>query len=288
MGVFSEMDAAQRELDETVPFAPETDANAAPAPAAPFDASSSASFEVSDDEDTTDEETDESGGEDAEDGETTADAKPSATKPQEKTAEQKKAEHEAAEAKRKAEWEAKQAEKKAAVEKALQDLLAMSDDDVAGASVKRTGDDLERLTRRNMKICVTEDIQTKCLDNSVFARMVCHPKKSMINCFKYINKKAEDYVKAELEIHGQKAQGGFVEDVPDDLCYLWAEEYFRDADAEVDKDKDDKFVEKTFYGGTSTAKTKKKEPSPKKEPPKPEPKPTTDSSQLNLFGGAAV
>lgn len=202
------------------------------------------------------------------------------------TADEKKADHEAAEAKRKADWDAKQAEKKAALAKALDDLLAMSDDDVMGESVKRTGTDLERLTRRNMKICVTEHVQTVCLDNPVFARNVCHPKKSMINCFKYINKKAEEYVKSELELMGQKAIGTIGEDVPDDLCYKWAEDYFNDSDAEVDKEKDDVFVPKTVSGGTASSRSKKKEPAKKKEPEKPAPKADTDQLQLDMLGSA--
>ncbi|MCL2772668.1 MAG: PcfK-like family protein [Oscillospiraceae bacterium] len=202
----------------------------------------------------------------------------------EDSADKKKAEHEAAEAKRKVEWEAQQAGKKAAVEKALQELLAMSDDDVANKSVKRTGDDLERLTRRNMKMCVTEYIQTLCLDKPVFARLVCHPRKSMINCFKYINEKAKEYVKQELEMQGQKAAGEIVEDVPDDLCYQWAEDYYNDPDAEIDKDKDDKFVPKPYYGGSSSSKSKKKEPAKKTEPPKSALADSAPVEQLSLLG----
>jgi hypothetical protein len=207
----------------------------------------------------------------------------------EDTADKKKAAHEAAEAKRKAEWEAKQAEKKAAFEKALQDLLNMTDDDVIGASVQRTGADLERLTRRNMKMCVTEVIQTKCLEDPAFARMVSHPQKSLMNCFKHIYKKAETFVKQELDMNGEKAMGAFVEDVPDDLCYQWAEEYFNDPDAEVDKDKDDAFVPKPYYGGSSSSKSKKKEPAKKKEPKSTSPAQTSDggTKRMNLFGEGA-
>jgi len=222
-------------------------------------------------------------------GETPAgDDADAAPEPQDTTPDQKKAEHEAAEAKRKAEWDVKQAEKKAALAKALDDLLSMSDDDVMGSSIKRTREDLERLTRRNMKMCVTEHIQTICLDNPAFARLVCHPKKSMINCFKYINKKAEDYVKKELELLGEKASGTVGEDVPDDLCYKWAEDYFNDPDAEIDREKDDQFVPKTYYGGSSSSRSKKKEPAKKKELAKPAAAPavatTPPAEQMDLFG----
>ena len=78
--------------------------------------------------------------------------------------EKRRAEHEAAEAKRKAEWEAKQAEKKRALQEQMDRLAAMSDDEVVSASMQRVSKDVEKLTRRNMKECVSEYIQTLCLD----------------------------------------------------------------------------------------------------------------------------
>ena len=73
--------------------------------------------------------------------------------------EQRRAEHEAAEAKRKAEWEAKQAEKKKALQEQMDRLAAMSDDEVVAASMQRVSGDVEKLTRRNMKECVSEYLQ---------------------------------------------------------------------------------------------------------------------------------
>lgn len=290
MGIFSEKDVEQRVQGEITPFSltGNTDTKIAPASfdddaeqQAEADTAAAALSLLNDGETLPD-------GEDGDEDDAETE-----TAPKEDTADKKKAEHEAAEAKRKAEWEAKQAEKKAAAEKALQELFAMSDDDVMDSSVKRTGNDLERLTRRNMKMCVTEFIQTICLDDPAFARLVCHPSKSLINCFKYINKKAEDFVKAELEMRGEKAAGTVGEDVPDDLCYQWAQEYFRDMNAEVDKDKDDKFVPKPYYGVGSSSKSKKKEPPKPKAKPEPKPaeaaaKPAAPSEQMNLFGGIAV
>ena len=79
--------------------------------------------------------------------------------------------HEAAEAQRKADWEAKQQQKKAALQAELDRLAAMSDDEVMLASMKRVSADTERLTRRNMKDCVSEYIQTKCLEDPAFAQI---------------------------------------------------------------------------------------------------------------------
>lgn len=206
--------------------------------------------------------------------------------PEVKTDDRKKKEHEESEAKRKAEWEKQQAAKKAAEDKLLKETQSMSDSDAAAASVKKLGDDTERLTRRNMKICVTEHIQEICLNNPEFARKAMHPRKSMINCFKYINKKAQEYLKQEMEESGEKAiGGGYGGDVPDDLCYQWAEDYFNDPNAEADKDKDDKFVPKPYYGG-SPAKTNKKE-TPKAKEPVTEKNSKACGEQIDLFGGAA-
>ena len=142
--------------------------------------------------------------------------------------EKRRAEHEAAEAKRKAEWEARQAEKKKAEQEQLERLAAMSDDEVVNASMQRVNADTEKLTRRNMKECVAEFIQTKCLEDIAFARLTMHPRKSMIHCFQYISRKAWDYIQDELKASGiQPGPGsqGYGCDVPDDLCYQWAEDY---------------------------------------------------------------
>ena len=160
----------------------------------------------------------------------------------------KKAEFDAAEAKRKAEWEAKQAQKKLREQQELDRLAAMSDDDVMQASMNRVSQDTERLTRRNMKLCVMEDVQTECLADPAFARLVMNPKKKMVNCFHYINRKAR--------------------------------EYFRDADAKEDAEPEEKFVPKTYNGKAPKAGKGKKD-KPKKATPKPAPK-SADEEQLTF------
>ena len=206
--------------------------------------------------------------------------------------EKRRAEHEAAEAKRKAEWEAKQAEKKRALQEQMDHLAAMSDDEVVSASMQRVSKDVEKLTRRNMKECVSEYIQTLCLDDPAFARLTMHPKKTMIHCFQYISRKAWDYVQDELKANGiQPGQGGqgYGCDIPDDMCYQWAEDYFRDPDAKEDQEQEEKFVPKPYIGKTTgnTSKKKKaeKKPAEKKKPepkPAPEKKPSADG-QMSLL-----
>ena len=165
--------------------------------------------------------------------------------------------HEEAEAKRKAEWEAKQEQKREAEKQALAKLEGMSDDEVLAASVKRVGDDTEKLTRRNMKECVMEHIQTLCLDNPDFARKVLHPRKSMIHCIWYINRKAKEFIEQEMKNNDIKPENGiYGGDVPDDLCYQWAVDYFNDPNAKEDEEKEEKFVAQP-YRSTGASASKK-------------------------------
>ena len=167
--------------------------------------------------------------------------------------------YEQAEAKRKAEWEARQRAKEEAEQAAWENAVAMSDDELMAASMKRVGDDSERLTRRNMKQCVTEYIQTLCLEDVAFARNVMHPRKNMVNCFRYINRRAFEFAKQEMEDNDVKPSAeGYGTDVPDGLCYQWAQEYFKDLNAKEDRGQEEKFVPKPYYGGRSST-TKKAE-----------------------------
>jgi hypothetical protein len=292
MGVFSEMsmDAAAGRKDEVAPFTLEPQdagesaetfgddaiqqAEAQAAPAALEYLKQQGESEQCDDEP-------EDGGDEEEP------AEPALTPAQKKKA------HEEAEAKRKAEWEAKRREKEEADLMAWETAVAVSDEELTSASLGRVGKDAERLTRRNMKICVAEHIQTKCLEDMDFARQTMHPRKNMINCYRYINRMALEFIKKEMADNDEKQPSdGFGGDVPDDLCYQWAEDYFNDLDVKEDKDKDDEFVPKP-YTGPSPSKPKKSAPkkTEKKAPPKAEEKKTeepADGGQMSLLGGIAV
>lgn len=207
--------------------------------------------------------------------------------------------HEAAEAKRKAEWEAKQRKKKEAEQLALAKLEGMSDAEALSASVKRVGDDTEKLTRRNMKECVAEHIQTLCLSDPAFARKVMHPRKSMVHCIWFINRKAREFIEQEMKDNDfPKENGVYGSDVPDDLCYQWAVDYFNDPNAKEDEEKEEKFVPKPYPGKASTtpkksstakAKGKGKTGDAKKAdnaaPPKQKPK-EESGDQISLLGVA--
>lgn len=171
----------------------------------------------------------------------------------------------------------------------------MSDEEVIAASTQRVSTDVEKLTRRNMKECVSEHIQMLCIEDTAFARLTMHPKKNMIRCFQYINRKAWDYVQDELKASGTHPGPGqqtYGCDVPDDMCYQWAEDYFRDPDAKEDHEDEEKFVPKP-YAGKSSAKSKpkkaaeKKKTEPKAAPKQEEKKPSQDGQMSLLDFGMA-
>lgn len=201
--------------------------------------------------------------------------------------EELKRQHEEQEAKRKAEWEAKRAAKEEAELMAWENAVAVSDEELASASLKRVGGDTERLTHRNMKVCVAEHIQTKCLEDMDFARMVMHPRKNMVNCFHYIRRKARAYAEQEMKDNGEEPVNGIYDtDVPDGLCYQWAEDYFNDLDAQEDKDKDEKFVPKP-YTGPKPRKAPAKKAEKKQKPPEQKAEAPVDGGQMSLLGGLA-
>ena len=203
----------------------------------------------------------------------------------------KKAEHEAAEAKRKAEFDAKQAEKKKAFEDQLAKLNAMTDEEALNAAIQRTVTDTEKLTRRNLKEFVAEHIQIKCCEDPAFARFVMHPQKNMVRCFQYITRKAYEYIQDEMKANGIKlgtGAQGYGSDVPDDLCFHWAEEYFRTPNVKEDQEQEEKFTPKPYTGKTTAkaakpAKKAESKPEPKPEPAKEVP---TETDQISLFGVA--
>lgn len=207
-----------------------------------------------------------------------------------------KAEHEAAEAQRKAEFNARQAEKKKNYQLQLLKMQNMSDDDVMIAAAQRAGQDTEKITRRNMKECVSEHIQTLCFSDPAFARLTMHPRKNMIHCFMYINRKAQEYVEDEIKASGIQPGPGmqvYGTDIPDDLCYQWAEDYFRDPTVKEDEEKEEKFVPRPFQGKSAVKSTPKK-PAEKKKPAKkpaekkePEPKKPAEDGQMS-FGQMAL
>lgn len=196
--------------------------------------------------------------------------------------------HEEAEGKRKAEFDARQAAKKAAEQEQLAKLEAMSPEELLAASLKRVGDDTEKLTRRHMMECVMEHIQTLCLGDPAFARKVMYPRKNMIRCCQYIGRKAWEYVQDELKARGitPSRENPYGSAIPEGVCYQWAEDYFNDPDAKEDHEEEEKFVPKPYYGGTSKSKTAKKgkkdNKTQKPEEKKPQPKPAESSGQISL------
>ena len=170
--------------------------------------------------------------------------------------EKKNDEYEAKEALHRKEWEEKQAAKKAAEQAELDAIRSLPDEEAMSRAIRRVSEDTDRITRRNMKECVSEYIQALSLSDPDLARNTLLPRKTMRNCFRYIIRKAREYLETEgsldteepleAESTGSRRSGcqarTLYGDVPDDLCYSWAEEYFRNMDIEEDQEKKDVYV----------------------------------------------
>lgn len=210
---------------------------------------------------------------------------------EEESEDKKRAEHEAAEARRKAEWEAKEKEKQAKRQAQLDRIKAMNDEELTAESMKRVSADTEKLTRRNMKECVSEYIQTACLEDVEFAKQVMLPQKNMVRCFQYINRKAYEYIQDEIKAAG--IQPGrdtpcYTSDIPDDICYHWAEEYFRTMDVKEDKEDEEEFVPRPYAGKTAAGSKGKKTVTKKAAAKKPaekktEKKESEDNGQISFM-----
>lgn len=205
--------------------------------------------------------------------------------------------HEEAEAKRKAAHEAKFAERRAKEQAERERVSMLSDDAAMDEAMQHVSKGFEQLTRRNMKDMVSEYIQTMCVSDPAFARNVLNPVKSMINCVKYINNKAREFIRQEMENNDIKPDqnGIYGGDVPDDIVYQWAADYFNDPNAKEDEREDEQFKPKPYTGGKSSGKSKKaKEKATKDAEKKPaEKKAATeaakkeaDDGQMSLLGAA--
>ncbi len=172
--------------------------------------------------------------------------------------EKKNDEYEAKEALHRKEWEEKQAAKKAAEQAELDAIRSLPDEEAMSRAIRRVSEDTDRITRRNMKECVSEYIQALSLSDPDLARNTLLPRKTMRNCFRYIIRKAREYLETEGSLDTEEPleagntgnhspgapglAGSLYGDVPDDLCYAWAEEYFRSPDIKEDQEKKDVYV----------------------------------------------
>ena len=190
--------------------------------------------------------------------------------------------HEAAEAKRRAEWDAEQEKKQAATQAQLDKLAAMTDEEAIKAATNRVSSDVEKLTRRNMKEQVAEHIQAVCQRDPVFARRTMLPNKSMVRCYWYINRMAKEFMEQEIkDADPNPASGMYGGDVPDDMVYQWAVDYFDADDVQEDKQGEDKFIPRP-YVSKATKKAKGK-PGGTKARQEPEKNPEADG-QISFLG----
>ncbi len=202
----------------------------------------------------------------------------------EKTEAEKKKAFEEAEAKRKAEFDAKKAERDEEIQIEWEMNTMMTPEELAAKAKESLTIDIERITQRQMKDCVGAHIISASQQKEIIARHVFHPKKNMVNCFRFINRKAREYLEEYMKLTGDKPDGNGVIgiDIPDNLCYMWAEEYFSSTDIPEDHEDEEKFEPKT-YRPSVASKTAKKTTPKKKDTPPPKEEPKTDAVQLTMI-----
>lgn len=224
----------------------------------------------------------------------TQEGNPNSTSDQAKADEEAKrrADHEAAEDQREADFHARKEAKQRAIQEKIDRVRTMTNEEAMNAAIQRTGADTEKLVRRNMKEMVTEYIQTLCIEDSAFAKLVLHPRKSMIRCFQYINRKAFEYVQDEMKASGITPGPGmqtYGADIPDDVCYQWAEDYFRDPTVKEDEEQEERFVRKPFPGKTTSQPKKKTEKKKEDKKPVQKAEPPNDAEDAQIsFGQMAL
>ncbi len=73
--------------------------------------------------------------------------------------------------------------------------------------------------------------------------------------------------------------------MPDDLCYQWAEEYFRDSLAKEDEQEEEKFVPKPYVAKAGCKPpTKKKAEKKEKKTPEKKPEPKKKEAETEMTG----
>ena len=215
-------------------------------------------------------------------------ATPTPAEPQ-KTPEQTEAERKKAfeeeEAKRKAEFDAKKAkhDEEIQIEWEINTMLTTEDLIEAAKNNIKTG--VERITQRNMKESVAAYVIELSQKSEKLSRNILHPQKSITNCYKYINRKARGYLEEQMKLTGEKPDknGVIGIDIPDNLCYQWAEEYYSSTNIDEDHEDEEKFEPRT-YRPSYTPKTAKKSTTKKKETPPPKEEPKADEpAQMSIL-----
>lgn len=142
----------------------------------------------------------------------------------------------------------------------------MDNDTLIATSVKRLGDATERLTQKEHEaVCYMNMCKPCAMRHGLLQAGDASPQEHGKLLPLYQPQGAGDILEKEMKDNDEKPMGRrlMAETVPDELCYQWAEEYFRDLDVKEDKtEEDEKFVPRPYRGISSTPKKKveKKKP----------------------------
>jgi len=91
----------------------------------------------------------------------------------------------------------------------------------------------ERLTVKTMADYVLEHILSCCENDAVLAEKVSQPDKSFMDCIKYIKDRALDWLKEQQKIESSECVNPTIVcgDVPNEICYKWAVDYYNSVPA---------------------------------------------------------
>jgi len=91
----------------------------------------------------------------------------------------------------------------------------------------------ERLTVKTMADYVLEHILSCCENDAVFAEKVSQPDKSFMDCIKYIKDWALEWLKEQQKLESSECANPTTVcgDVPNEICYKWAVDYYNSVPA---------------------------------------------------------
>lgn len=207
------------------------------------------------------------------------------TKTPEQTEAEKKKAFEEEEAKRKAEFDAKKAKRDEEIQIEWEINTMMTTEDLIEAAKNNIKTGVERITQRNMKESVAAYIIELSQKSENLSRNILHPQKSITNCYKYINRKARSYLEEQMKLTGEKPDknGVIGIDIPDNLCYQWAEEYYSSTNIDEDHEDEEKFEPRTYRPAYSPKTAKKSTPKKKETPPPKETPKADESAQMSIL-----
>lgn len=106
---------------------------------------------------------------------------------------------------------------------------------------------------------MTEQVQAyldkHASEDAVFAEKMRNPRKSIKNCIKFIAQKAQEYMEKHKEEY--EMDRGFGGDIPDEICFGWANHYYDESGLEIDMTEEERKAKREKEAAERKAKWEK-------------------------------